>query len=69
MVLDEITDINFNDKVLKSKTNSYEYDYLVIGTGCKPTFFGIPGAEEFSHALWSYEDAVNLKGHFLLDRR
>lgn len=65
IILDEIADIDFNSKVLKSENNSYEYDYLVIGTGCKPTFFGIPGAEEFTHKLWSYDDAVNLKDHIL----
>jgi len=65
VVLDEITDIDFSNKVLKSEKDSYEYDYLVIGTGSKPTFFGIKGAEEFTHRLWSYEDAVNLKEHIL----
>ncbi len=65
VVLDEINDINFEQKILTSSTNEYAYDYLVIGTGCKPTFFGIPGAEEHTHHLWSYEDAVNLKEHIL----
>jgi NADH dehydrogenase len=65
VVLDEIINIDFDKKVLKSDKNSYSYDYLVIGTGCKPTFFGIQGAEEYSHRLWSYEDAVNLKEHIL----
>ena len=35
-----------------------------MGTGCKPTFFGIPGAEH-AHQLWSYTDAVNLREHIL----
>jgi NADH dehydrogenase len=65
VVLDEIDKIDFDQKVLKSETKTYAYDYLVIGTGCKPTFFGIPGAEEHTHHLWSYEDAVNLKEHIL----
>lgn len=65
VVLDEITSMDFESRVLKSQRNSYEYDYLVMGTGSKPTFFGIPGAEEYSHTLWSYEDAVNLKEHIL----
>ena len=46
VVLDEIKTIDFDQKVLVSDQQSYEYDYLVIGTGCKPTFFGIPGAEQ-----------------------
>jgi len=65
VVLDEITDLDFKNNVLKSKDNTYEYDYLVIGAGCKPTYFGIKGAEEFCHKLWSFEDAVALKSHIL----
>lgn len=65
VVLDEINEFDFKNGVLKSKSNSYGYDYLVIGTGSKPTYFGIPGAEEYSRKLWSYEDAVNLKEHIL----
>jgi len=61
VVLDSIDSIDFNAKQLHSANNTYKYDYLVIGTGCKPTFFGIPGAEEHSLTLWSYEDAVRLK--------
>lgn len=65
VVLDEITDLDFKNNVLKSENNTYEYDYLVIGAGCKPTYFGIKGAEEFCHKLWSFEDAVALKEHIL----
>lgn len=61
VVLDSIDNIDFNAKELRSEQNTYKYDYLVIGTGCKPTFFGIPGAEEHTLTLWSYEDAVRLK--------
>ncbi|CAM4521826.1 MAG: FAD-dependent oxidoreductase [Paenibacillus macerans] len=61
VVLDSIDNIDFGAKKLRSAKNTYSYDYLVIGTGCKPTFFGIPGAEEHALTLWSYEDAVRLK--------
>lgn len=61
VVLDEISDIDFKGKKLKSEAASYAYDYLVIGTGSKPTFFGIPGAEENTFSFWSYDDAVALK--------
>ncbi|QCX34717.1 6-phosphogluconate dehydrogenase [Caloramator sp. E03] len=65
VVLDEIAEIDFKNKLLKSNNSSYKYDYLVIGTGSKPTTFGIPGVEEYTHKLWSYEDAVNLREHIL----
>lgn len=61
VVLDSIDNIDFAAKELRSAKTTYKYDYLVIGTGCKPTFFGIPGAEEHSLTLWSYEDAVIIK--------
>lgn len=64
VILDEIRTIDFDKKVLKSDKTQYEYDYLVMGTGCKPTFFGIPGSEH-AHQLWSYTDAVNLREHIL----
>lgn len=63
VVLDEITNIDFKAKKLTSDTKVYDYDYLVIGAGSEPAFYGVEGAQEFGHTLWSYEDAVNLKEH------
>lgn len=62
VVLDEISEIDFDTCQLQGDQR-YGYDYLVIGTGSKPTFFGIPGADQYALTLWSYEDAVRLKGH------
>lgn len=63
VVLDEITDVDFKSQTLKSGRNTYKYDYLVIGTGSKPTFFGIPGADQYAFTLWSFEDAIRLREH------
>ncbi|OPA76960.1 6-phosphogluconate dehydrogenase [Paenibacillus selenitireducens] len=64
VVLDDIANIDFDNNTLHSKgNNKYQYDYLVIGTGCKPSYFGISGAEEHAFSLWSYEDAVKLREH------
>lgn len=61
--LDCVTKIDFDAKKVIGKSESYDYDYLVIAAGSKPTFFGVSGAQEFSYKLWSYEDAVILKEH------
>ncbi|MCR8645285.1 FAD-dependent oxidoreductase [Paenibacillus sp. N1-5-1-14] len=62
VVLDDIDNIDFKGNKLHSKSSkTYDYDYLVIGTGSKPSFFGIPGAEEHAFSLWSFENAVTLK--------
>lgn len=61
--LDTVTSIDFERKTVVGKNESYDYDYIVLSAGSKPTFYGVPGAEEYSFKLWSYEDAVNLKDH------
>lgn len=59
--VDEVTDIDFSEKVVKGTVNQYSYDYLVIAAGSRPNFFGIPGAEENTLPFWTYEDALALK--------
>ena len=63
VVLDTINKIDFANKTVEGRKGSYEYDYVVIAAGSKPTFFGTPGVEEHCYKLWSYDDAVNLKDH------
>jgi NADH dehydrogenase len=61
--LDTVTSIDFNHKKVVGTQETYAYDYLVLAAGSKPTFFGIPGAEEYTKKLWSYDDAVLLREH------
>ena len=63
VVMDDIDNVDFQNKKMVGKTTDYPYDYLVIAAGSKPTYFGVEGAEEFSHKLWSYDDAVKLREH------
>lgn len=63
VVLDEITAIDFDKKVLTSESNSYSYDYLILGTGSEPAFFGVPGVKENGFTIWSLEDALRIREH------
>ncbi len=63
VVTEQIVSIDFEKQELKSEKSTYAYDYLILGTGNEPNFFGIEGAEIYSHTLWSYDDAVNLREH------
>jgi len=63
VVIDEITGVDFDKKVLKSDDSQYSYDYLVIGAGGAPEFFDIPGVQENSFTLWSLEDALRIRTH------
>ncbi|UOO37436.1 FAD-dependent oxidoreductase [Oscillospiraceae bacterium CM] len=65
VVLDTITAVDYDKRILTGKNGTYSYDYLVLSTGSKPTFFGTPGAEEYSYKLWSFDDAVLLKNRVI----
>ncbi len=61
VVLDEVTDVNLRKKEVIGKKDKYKYDYLVISAGSKPTYFGIPGAEENTMPFWTLDDALAIK--------
>ena len=61
VVTDDILEADYNGKKLVGANAAYEFDYLVLATGSRPTFFGISGAKEHSYTLWSYDDAIKLR--------
>ncbi|MCL2479307.1 MAG: NAD(P)/FAD-dependent oxidoreductase, partial [Treponema sp.] len=63
VVNDTITSVDFASSTVKSALRDYKYDYLVIGTGAEPEFYGIPGIKENSFTLWSFDDAMKLRHH------
>jgi NADH dehydrogenase len=63
--LDTIVSFDFENKKAMGKSDTYDYDYLVLSAGSKPTFFGVPGAEEHSLKLWSYDDAIKIRHHLI----
>jgi NADH dehydrogenase len=58
---DFVESVDFKSKTVRGKNGSYEYDYLVMAAGSRPTYFGITGASEYTYPLWSFDDAVKLK--------
>ncbi len=66
-VQDFVESVDFGKKTVLGRNGSYEYDYLVMAAGSRPVYFCIPGAEEHSLPLWSYEDAIRLRER-ILDR-
>ncbi|OHE67143.1 MAG: pyridine nucleotide-disulfide oxidoreductase, partial [Treponema sp. GWA1_62_8] len=63
VVLDKIETVDFVAKKAISVSSEYPYDYLVIGSGAQPEFFGVPGIKEHSFTLWSFEDAMRIRHH------
>jgi NADH dehydrogenase, FAD-containing subunit len=65
LVTDTVTGIDKENKIVKTKTGSYEFDYLILGMGGEPNDFGTPGVKEHGFTLWSFEDAVRIREHIL----
>jgi NADH:ubiquinone reductase (H+-translocating) len=63
LAMDRIKTIDFETRRLVSDNALYEYDYLVIGAGGEPEFYGIPGIKEHSFTLWSFDDALKIRRH------
>jgi len=64
-IQDFVESVDYTQKTVHGRNGTYEYDYLVMAAGSRPTYFCIPGAEEYSFSLWSYEDAVKLRERIL----
>jgi len=61
--LDTIKNVDFEAKRATGEVQTYDFDYIVIGLGAEPEFFGIPGIAENSLTLWSFEDAMRVRRH------
>ncbi|MBO3445493.1 FAD-dependent oxidoreductase [Clostridium sp. CCUG 7971] len=63
VVVDYIENVDSNNNVVKTNQGEYSYDYLIIGVGSEPAFFGVEGVKENGFTLWSLEDALKIKAH------
>jgi len=61
VVIDDIDAIDFENQILKSAHKEYPYDFLLLGTGGSPEFFGTEGVQANSYTLWSLEDAIRIR--------
>jgi len=60
---DKILKVDFEAKKAFSALREYPFDYIVVGAGAEPEYFGIPGVQENSFSLWSFEDAMRIRHH------
>jgi NADH:ubiquinone reductase (H+-translocating) len=45
-------------RLVTDKGDRIRFDSLVVALGAKPHYFGVPGAPENAHAIWSLEQAL-----------
>ncbi len=64
VVTDTITQLNTDLNIATGEQgDKYPFDYAVIALGSEPTYFGIPGASNFSHTLANIQEAIRLSKH------
>ena len=65
VVQDNIIDTDYANNTLIGEEGKYDYDHLVMASGCKTTYWGIAGAKEYSFPLWSFQEAATLRDHIM----
>lgn len=63
--LAEVESINDQENTVKTDIGTFDYDYLVIATGCKTNFFGNTEIEKYAFGLKTTSDAIKLRNHIL----
>jgi NADH dehydrogenase len=61
----EVLRLNHQDKSISTNIGDFEYDYLVIATGCKTNFFGNREIEKNAFSLKSTYDSITIRNHIL----
>lgn len=56
----KIKKIRLSEKTVYTSDKEFNYDYLVVALGSTTSFFGVKGAENFSHPIKTAEDALNI---------
>ena len=62
---DEVADVDFEARLVKTGGGDYPYDYLVLAPGSRTTFFGTPGAEESAMDIKGLRDALRVRNHVI----
>jgi len=63
--LGDATGIDTTNRLVRTLTDVFPYDYLILTIGSQSTFLGVPGAEENAFALKNLEQAIALRNHIL----
>lgn len=63
VIRDRVESIDYTKQTLTSNKRTYSYDYLVLGCGSEPAFFGVEGVKENAFTIWSLDDALKIRTH------
>jgi NADH dehydrogenase len=61
----EALSIDTGNKILRSSSGEFAYDYLVLAMGCKSNFFGNTELEKNAFSLKTTYEAIQIRNHLL----
>lgn len=62
----ELLRVKPDQQTITTTTGDFEYDYLIIATGCKTNYFGNPNIQNNSFSLKTTFDSITIRNHILL---
>ncbi|HST30434.1 MAG TPA: NAD(P)/FAD-dependent oxidoreductase [Chthoniobacterales bacterium] len=66
VMLGEVQSIDVNAKKVKLTDGEVDYDYLIVATGARHSYFGHPEWEKLAPGLKSLEDAIEVRRRILM---
>src|SRR4051812_42787575 len=66
VILSEVESVDVNAKKVKTTDREVAYDYLILATGARHSYFGHDEWERLAPGLKSLEDAVELRRRILM---
>jgi NADH dehydrogenase len=66
VILAEVQSVDINNRVVHAGDLTLLYDYLILATGARHSYFGHPEWEQLAPGLKSLEDAVEIRRRILL---
>jgi NADH:ubiquinone reductase (H+-translocating) len=65
VVMDEVTSVDRSNRKVITKDSEYDFDYLIIATGSRHTYFGKDEWEKYAPGLKTLNDALNVREKIL----
>jgi NADH dehydrogenase len=66
VVLAEVTSVNVPNRIVNAGDLQVHYDYLILATGSRHSYFGHPEWERLAPGLKSLEDAIEIRRRILM---
>ncbi|MCW7490540.1 NAD(P)/FAD-dependent oxidoreductase [Leptospira meyeri] len=66
ILLGDVTEVDFKNRTVKFQNNSESYDYLVLATGARTSYFGNNNWKEKTLGLKNLKDALAIRRRILL---